>query len=86
MGDCIMFSLHAMARARPEAKTLADYLWNIAHGGPAGPAPILKDPQLAAVAEEVRCLADKEVGGIRMMMTQAKKPPQRGSALDQNDV
>ena len=75
MGDCIMFSLHAMARARPEAKALADYLWSVAHGGPAGPAPILKDPQLAAVAEEVRCLADKEVGGIRMMMMQAKKSP-----------
>jgi hypothetical protein len=72
MGDCILFSLHAMACARPEAKTLADYLWSIAHGGPAGPAPILGDPQLAAIAEEVRCLADKEVGGIRMMMQQAK--------------
>jgi hypothetical protein len=86
MGDCIMFSLHAMARARLEPRTLADYLWSVAHGGPAGPAPILKDPQLAAVAEEVRCLADKEVGGIRMMMTQAKKSPQCGGALDQNDV
>lgn len=81
MGDCIMYSLHAMAIAHSEAKTLADYLWSIAHGGPAGPAPILKDPQLAATAEEVRCLADKEVGGIRLMMAQAKQPPQRGSPL-----
>jgi len=71
MGDCILFSLHAMARARSEAKVLANYLWSIANGGPSGPAPLLTEPQLAATAEEVRCLADKEVGGIRMMMTQA---------------
>lgn len=71
MGDCILFSLHAMAMASPEAKTLANYLWNIANGGPAGPAPSLTEPQMAATAEEVRCLADKEVGGIRLMMTQA---------------
>lgn len=68
MGDCIMFSLHAMAMAHPEAKTLANYLWSIANSGPAGPAPLLTEPQMAATAEEVRCLADKEVGGIRLMM------------------
>jgi hypothetical protein len=56
MGDCIMYSLQVMARARAEAKMLANYLWSIAHGGPAGPAPMLKDPQLAATAEEARCL------------------------------
>ena len=71
MGDCIMFSLRAMAMAHPEAKTLADYLWSIANCGPAGPAPLLTEPHMAATAEEVRCLADKEVGGIRLLMTQA---------------
>jgi hypothetical protein len=74
MGDCIMLSLHTMAKAHSEAKTLADYLWSIANGGPAGPAPLLTDPQMAATAEEVRCLADKEVGGIRLMMKQATRP------------
>jgi hypothetical protein len=74
MGDCILFSLHAMARATAEAEVLANYLWRIANGGPAGPAPLLTEPQLAETAEEVRCLADKEVGGIRLMMTQAKAP------------
>ena len=44
----------------------------IANRSPAGPAPTLKNRQLAEVAEEVRCLADKEVGGIRLMMTEAK--------------
>ncbi len=82
MGDCIVYSLQVMARARTEAKTLANYLWSIANRGPAGPAPVLKDPQLAATAEEVRCLADKEVGGIRMMFAQAKHSPQHDSPPD----
>lgn len=71
-----------MARSRTEANTLANYLWSIAHRGPAGPAPVLKEPQLAATAEEVRCLADKEVGGIRMMFAQAKQSLQRDSPLE----
>jgi hypothetical protein len=72
MGDCIMFSLHAMARGDTETKMLANYLWSIANRGPAGPAPILTKPWLAATAEEVRCLAETQVGGIRMMMRRAK--------------
>src|SRR5205807_4580059 len=72
MGDCIMFSLHAMARGNAEMKTLANYLWSIANGGPAGPAPLLREPWLATTAEEVRCLAEPQVGGIRMMMRPAK--------------
>jgi hypothetical protein len=48
MGDCIMFSLRAMAMAHSEAKTLANYLWSIANRGPAGPAPLLTEPQMAA--------------------------------------
>lgn len=71
IGDCIMFSLHAMARGNAEMKTLANYLWSIANGGPAGPAPVLTEPHLAATAEEVRCLSERQVGGIRMMMKQA---------------
>jgi len=59
MGDCIMYSLQIMARSNTEATTLANYLWSIAHRGPAGPAPVLKEPQVAATAGEVRCLADK---------------------------
>ena len=39
----------------------------------AGPAPVLTKPQLAATAEEVRCLADKEVGGMRLMMARADR-------------
>lgn len=73
MGDCIRFSLHALARSTKEAEELANYLWRLANGGPAGPAPLLTDPQLAETAEEARCLADKEVGGIRLMMTQARR-------------
>jgi len=72
MGDCIRFSLHALARSTEEAEELANFLWSVANGGPAGPAPLLTDPQLAETAEEVRCLADKEVGGIRLMMTQTR--------------
>jgi hypothetical protein len=72
MGDCILFSLCAMSKAHEESRILADYLWKIANRSPAGPAPTLKNRQLAEVAEEVRCLADKEVGGIRLMMTEAK--------------
>ena len=61
-----------MSKAHEESGILGDYLWRIANRAPAGPAPTLKNPQLAEVAEEVRCLADKEVGGIRLMMTEAK--------------
>lgn len=71
MGDCIMFSLQAMASGNAEMKILANYLWSIANGGPAGPAPVLTEPHLAATADEVRCLAEPQVGGIRMMMKQA---------------
>jgi hypothetical protein len=74
MGDCIMFSLRtmAMAKANPEAKVFAEYLWSVANGGPAGPAPQLTEPLMAAAAEEVRCLADKEVGGISLMVKPAE--------------
>ena len=72
IGDCMMFSLQSMARADAETQMLANYLWSIANGGPAGPAPVLKNPSLAATAEEVRCLAEPQVGGIRMMMRPAK--------------
>jgi hypothetical protein len=72
IGDCIMFSLQAMAAGSAETKTLANYLWSVANGGPAGSAPLLQEPWLAATAEEVRCLAEPQVGGIRMMMRPAK--------------
>jgi hypothetical protein len=75
MGDCIMYSLEIMARSSTEANTLAKYLWSIAKSGPAGPAPVLRESQFVATAGEVRCLADKEVGGIRMMFTEAKQQP-----------
>lgn len=83
MGDCIMFSLQAMARGSAEMKTLANYLWSIANSGPAGPAPVLKEPQMAAIAEEVRCLAEQQIGGIRLMMKQAT--PQTGYQADQGE-
>jgi hypothetical protein len=72
MGDCIMFSLQTMARGSAETKTLANYLWSVANGAPAGPAPLLQEPWLAAIAEEVRCLAEPQVGGIRLMMRPAE--------------
>jgi hypothetical protein len=72
MGDCIMFSLQAMARGSAETKLLADYLWSIANGGPAGPAPLLTESSLAATAEEVRNLAEPQVGGMRMLVMPAK--------------
>ena len=71
MGDCIMFSLRALAMAGPEYAALMKYLWSIANGGPAGPAPSMRNPHAAATAEEVRCLADPEVGGMRLMMAPA---------------
>src|ERR1700688_2687524 len=71
MGDCIMFSLGALARAGPEYAALAEYLWGVANGGPAGPAPFMTNPRAAETAEEVRCLADPEVGGMRLMMAPA---------------
>jgi hypothetical protein len=73
MGDCIMYSLNMMANATPEARALANYLWSVANGGPSGPAPQLTDTYLATTAEEVRCLADREVGGIRLLMMREKK-------------
>jgi hypothetical protein len=72
MGDCVLFSLHAMARADVEARRLAGYFWRIANGGPAGPVPPLTSAPMVAIADEVRCLADKEVGGIRLLMKQAE--------------
>ena len=71
LGDCIMFSLRAMAAADPDTNKLANYFWRIANGGPAGPAPLLTEPQMVMTAEEVRCPADKEVGGIRLLMKPA---------------
>jgi hypothetical protein len=72
IGDCMMFSLLALAGANEEARILAEYLWTVANRGPAGPAPVLTEPQMAATAEEVRCLADREVGGMRLLMTRAR--------------
>lgn len=69
MGDCIRMSLYVMARANPEHRSLADYLWKIAHGGLATPMPSLTEPDLVAMAEEVRCLANPQIGGMRMLMS-----------------
>jgi hypothetical protein len=69
MGDCIRVSLYGMARANAECRALAEYLWRVAHGRSATPVPNLTDAELRATAEEVRCLADPHVGGIRMMMS-----------------
>jgi len=74
MGDCISMSLPLMARAKAETRALAEYLWRVAHGRSATPVPNLTDPELRATAEEVRCLADPHVGGIRMMMSPARAP------------
>ena len=71
MGDCIRFSLHAMVGAGSEWELLANYLWSIANGGPAIPAPTLTAGELAATVEEVRCLADPQVGGIRVLFSPA---------------
>jgi hypothetical protein len=74
LGDCSLLSLMLLANGGEESKTLADYLWNVARGAPAGPAPQLTDPELARTAEEVRILAMPEVGGIRMMFTRTNSP------------
>ncbi|HVT15204.1 MAG TPA: hypothetical protein VHQ90_03350 [Thermoanaerobaculia bacterium] len=79
MGDCIMFSLRAISNAGADNVRLAKYLWNIANRGPAGPAPLMTSPLAAATAEEVRCLADKEVGGMRLMMAPATPERNRGA-------
>jgi len=73
MGDCIMFSLRALGLAGPEYAALMKYLWSIARGGPAGPAPSMTNPHAAETAEEVRCLADPEVGGMRLIMAPARQ-------------
>ncbi len=71
MGDCILFSLRAMMMANEDSRTLANYLWRVAKGGPAIPVPSLTEPHMKETVEEVRCLADRQVGGIRMMMSPA---------------
>lgn len=80
MGDCILLSLRALAAAGKEERSLAEYLWTVANRGPAGPAPALSDQQLAATAEEVRCLADPEVGGFRLMMSPATESIEHGGS------
>ena len=72
IGDCMYMSLHLMARASGEYRALADYLWRVAHRRSATPMPKLTDPELRATAEEVRCLADPQIGGMRMMMVSAR--------------
>ncbi len=72
IGDCMFLSLMAMARGGKEHLELAEYLWTIARGGSAGPAPELQTVELCSVAEEVRCLAEPSVGGIRMVSTVAQ--------------
>jgi hypothetical protein len=72
MGDCISMSLPLMARANAESRALAEYLWRVAHGRSATPVPNLTDAELRATAEEVRCLADPQAGGMRMMMSPAR--------------
>lgn len=71
-GDCMLLSLFVMCEVGGESATLAEYLLNVSCGGPAGPAPDLQDTALAETAEEVRCLAEPEVGGIGMLFTLAK--------------
>lgn len=81
MGDCISMSLSLMARANADSRALAEYLWRVAHGRSATPVPNLTDPELGATAEEVRCLADPQAGGFRMMMS-----PTRTAGHDRKTV
>lgn len=76
IGDCMRLSFAAMSGAGKEWRTLAEYLWQLGQGGPAGPAPRMTDPNLAEAAEEARCLAETQVGGVRLMMRQAPQPPE----------
>jgi hypothetical protein len=73
IGDCMLLSLFALARAGEESAMVAEYLWSISRGGPAGPAPLVQELELARTVEEVRCLAEPEVGGIRMLMSRTKR-------------
>jgi hypothetical protein len=68
LGDCMLLSLLALANRGGEYAKLAEYLWTISRGGPAGPAPELQHAELARTAEEARCLAEPEVGGIGILL------------------
>ena len=72
MGDCILVSVRVMLGGQQATHRLAKYFLDVATGGPAAPAPIFEQPQLRSAAEEVRCLADRAVGGIRMLMSPAE--------------
>jgi hypothetical protein len=69
IGDCLGFSLRAMLSGNAELKTLAQYFWNLANGEPAAPIPEFSTPELTEVAQEMRCLADRAVGGFRLLMS-----------------
>jgi hypothetical protein len=49
---------------------LAQYFWKVANGGPAVPIPEFSRAELIEVAEEIRNLADKDVGGFRLAVSQ----------------
>src|SRR5215213_140269 len=73
IGDCLGFSLCAMLSANAEFKTLAQYFRDLARGRPAAPAPEFSAPELTEVAQEMRCLADRAVGGFRLLMSPANQ-------------
>lgn len=72
MGDCILFSVRALLSGKKECRAMATYFLTVAQGGPAAPAPVLQELGMRSAVEEVRCLADRAVGGFRMLMSRAR--------------
>ncbi len=82
LGDCSLLSLMLLGKSRGEGGIVAEYLWNVARGEAAGPAPKVADPELACVVEEVRTLAMPEVGGIRMLFTKVGSVSEAGAQMN----
>lgn len=71
IGDCVRFSLILMLSSSGELNSLAQYFWKVANGGPAVPIPEFSTAEHIEVAEEIRNLADKDVGGFRLAVSRA---------------
>lgn len=81
LGDCSLLSLMLLHKGGGEGQIVAEYLWSVARGEAAGPAPKVTDPELARMVEEVRTLAMPEVGGFRMLFSKAGSASESGTTV-----
>ena len=71
LGDFTRFSLQSLLSGNNDMKTFGQYCCRLAEGGSAGPIPELTNPELVTAAKEMRCLADPQVGGFRVLLSPA---------------